>query len=310
MNKKIIKHFIIIIIMVNFYSCNKRDVVKEYYQDGKIKIEYEISKNVKSGFYNEYYNNGNIKVSSFFENGRQQGATITYFENGKKEREIFFKKGVQEGKCIFYYENGNLKESGKINAGKKNGEFKFYNSNGKLKSRLSFINDEIEGDGLFYNNDNEIEYKIKFKKSTPSNWINLNKDQFAFNLNFPKDWYLALSENKIGRVGLINKNSTDNYKPNINVVSIVNKDNLDVSLVINQNTEELRKSYDGFEILYKDENNIIYEILYNNIKIKGSSTFIECNKGSVFILTCLSSSKSYETYKPLYEIIKQSFNCN
>ena len=138
--------------------------------------------------------------------------------------------------------------------------FSFYNTHGLLKSNLNFLNDEIDGGGFFYNDKNVIEYKIKFKESSPLDWANLSKNQFAFSLSFPKDWHLAFSDNKLGRISLINKNSLDNYKPNVNVVTILNEDNLSLSSVINQNIEEFSKSYKDFKILNKKDNIIVYEI--------------------------------------------------
>lgn len=307
MKNKISIFFLVLIILVLNSCGDKTEIIKEYYQNGKLKSEYEALEDKKNGFYKEYYENGKIKISAKFSNDLQEGVTYAYYENGEKEREVFFNKGIQQGNCTFYYENGNIREKGQIINGKKNKLFYFYDESGKLRSKLNFIKDEIEGEGLFYNNKGGVEYKILFKKSSPLNLKSIEKG-FGFNLNYLDNWHIVMSDIGNGKIGIINSNYKGSFLPSLNVITTNNNDNSSLPEIIDQNIDELKKDYNNLKIIEKGKDYLVYDITHNNIEIRIKCFLAACNN-KVFILTCLSAKEDAETYSTLYKIIHATFGC-
>lgn len=299
---------IVFCFSIFFGSCNRSEIQKEFFSNGNIKVEYEVRKNVKIGFYKEYYENGNLKLVSNFENDIQNGKTVLYFDNGKKEKEVFFREGIQEGKSVFYYQNGNINEIGEVKNGKKNGYFILNWENGALKSKLKFVDDEIEGEGLFYNKNGKLAYKINFKNSLPIGW-NLVDSRNHFNLLFPSSFENVLTNSKEGKIAFIYKNSSDVYKPNVNVVTISNTKKMTLPSIISENIKELKSNYSNFKIIEQADDFLGFQIEQEGFLIRGCSNFRDCGNNDVLILTTLSLAESYEVYSPIFNLMKDSFIC-
>lgn len=298
-------HLCVLLVLV---SCNKNEVKKDFFANGRVKTEIKMEGNVRNGFYKEYYENGNLKLVSNFENDIQNGETILYFDNGKKEKEIFFKNGIQEGKSTFYYENGVISEVGNVKNGKKNGSFTLNWEDGVLKSKLNFVNDEIQGEGFFYNKKGQLKYKINFKDSSPINWNSVKTD-YNFDFLFPNSFETVLTNSKEGKIALIYKSSSDIYKPNVNVVTIYNSKNMTLPSIISENMKELKSSYSNLKIIEQTDEFVDFQIEQEGLLIRGCSSFRDCANNEVLILSTLSLAKSYEIYTPIFNLMKESFTC-
>ena len=87
----------------------KFHVIKEYYSDGKLKVEGGvIYDTLWHGEYKSFYPNGNIRRKSNYLFGKENGVSLFYYENGNLKQDC---KGIKDdnyGKCYFYSNDGFL----------------------------------------------------------------------------------------------------------------------------------------------------------------------------------------------------------
>ena len=89
----------------------------------------------------EYYDNGKLKFEGNHLNGERNGKGKEYNDNGKLKFLGEYLKGERNGKGIEYYGNGKLKFEGEYLNGKKwNGKIKEYYENGELKFEGEYLN--------------------------------------------------------------------------------------------------------------------------------------------------------------------------
>lgn len=77
-------------------------VSKEYFPNGKLKIEETFVGKEKNGYSKTYYKTGELETKINFKSGVKQGEGWYYYKNGKTESYLFF----GEGKLLFkrYYD--------------------------------------------------------------------------------------------------------------------------------------------------------------------------------------------------------------
>ena len=83
-------------------------LVKEFYDDGKLKREYNYKNNKRDGIGKEYDEEGKLWSEWNYKNGEKDGISREYYNNGKLRAENNLKNGKPEGLCRLYYENGKL----------------------------------------------------------------------------------------------------------------------------------------------------------------------------------------------------------
>ena len=106
------KHFLLFLSVILFFSCgNSIKQIKEYNEDGSLKIIYETYKGLKHGKYIEYYPNGNIKVHSNWINDTISGLSIKYYESGNIESTTVWLNGKQHGNFVKFDETGLLTQA-------------------------------------------------------------------------------------------------------------------------------------------------------------------------------------------------------
>lgn len=171
--------FLIIIFFVLSFACSGKNPIvekREWYDTNKtqIKKEYYILKSrnhasVIQGLYREYFRNGKIKLEGNYianqKDGKfilynEQGAKITeqefsfdrlnglsrdFYPDGKVKLECPYLKDTLNGQMIEYFENGNISNSINIKKGIKDGEAKIYYYSGKLKYNLNYKNGKLDG---------------------------------------------------------------------------------------------------------------------------------------------------------------------
>ena len=120
-------------------------IEKEYYNNGKLKFEYEIKNGEKEGFSREYYENGQLKKESCYKNGKLNGLCKQYYENGQLEIEGTYKDGKIDALFKSYYKNGELEIESVVKEGISHGLCKHYYENGQLKYDLNYKEGELDG---------------------------------------------------------------------------------------------------------------------------------------------------------------------
>lgn len=94
----------------NYVASCECYVVKQYYQDGKLAVQYkELKDSGKKVGQEEAFNEKGIKqYSSQWQNGKRHGAYISYYEDGKTYYEASYNQGVRSGTWKFYEPGGSL----------------------------------------------------------------------------------------------------------------------------------------------------------------------------------------------------------
>jgi len=81
----------------------------EYYPNGTIMREYDVTDGVIQGSYKFYNENGVLILDQYLTDGIPNGYYRTYFKSGHLQFEGFMKEGSFEGPSKEYYENGGIK---------------------------------------------------------------------------------------------------------------------------------------------------------------------------------------------------------
>jgi antitoxin component YwqK of YwqJK toxin-antitoxin module len=95
-----------------WHSDNKlvTGVLKWYYENGKIQVEFPVKNGKYEGLGKTYYESGKLKKEISLKNNKREGLVKRYYESGKLEREDSNKNGKKEGLAKVYYENGAVLE--------------------------------------------------------------------------------------------------------------------------------------------------------------------------------------------------------
>jgi len=118
-------------------------LAREYYPNGKIKVEAEYNNNVKEGTYKKYYENGNLIVLANYKDGKKDGILKRYYTSGSLMLEQSYLDGERDGPYKWYYRNEALKEEGTYEHDKKDGMSKRYFSTGMLKAERFYKDGQL-----------------------------------------------------------------------------------------------------------------------------------------------------------------------
>lgn len=142
---------------IGYYNDNGKEegIWKEYYDNGKLKLEENYSNGNYDGYVTEYYNNGQLNskllyVPVIHKSSRIKDSTYTFYhKNGKLKEKGSYKFGLKNGLWTTWYDKGVIKSKGHYNNGKyvfcgivpylvfyviKDGAWEYWHSNGKKMS--------------------------------------------------------------------------------------------------------------------------------------------------------------------------------
>jgi hypothetical protein len=140
------KKLFVISLIVSF-SCQNDNYIKEYYANGKLKMECEISDGMKHGKMIEYYPNGNILSLSNWINDTINGYSTGYYESGNIEFISTWVNGELYGDYVKYDETGYLQHTKNYYFNNVKGYESIYD-NGSLKQMNQYV---IVSDSSFLN---------------------------------------------------------------------------------------------------------------------------------------------------------------
>lgn len=83
---------------------------KDFYENGKVKMEGEIKDEKRTGIWKAYYDNGQLWSEGEFLNGERTGKAKIYFPNGIIDTDGNYTKGKPSGTWKYYNEQGILVE--------------------------------------------------------------------------------------------------------------------------------------------------------------------------------------------------------
>lgn len=196
----------------------------------------------------EYYDNGKLKVEGELLNGKQEGLFNFYYDNGQLFKQAFFKEGINQDTLKIYYNDGSIKEISYIKNDKKNGFYKEYYKSGAIKYIGSLKEDFQEGYWLSFNlNSNSLSADVAYYKQGKLLYNNKGKTHFKnekYSFSFPNSWQLSKAKTK-GKIVLVD--NIDNNGDNI--VLIEHGKGSSLSLLVNKELSVLRKAYSKIDVL-------------------------------------------------------------
>lgn len=160
-----IMRFAIIVALIIFTCCDHKEAL-DYYDDGTVKLECSLEKNLKHGECIEYFQSGAIKhVTNYlrdtlngmatFYHSNGQIAWVVDFKNGRKNGEITytdslglkfqisnFRDGVLHGESASFYSDGSVLSKMVYDNGVLNGNFNSYHPNGQINTVAVYQNGE------------------------------------------------------------------------------------------------------------------------------------------------------------------------
>jgi len=110
-----------------------------YYENGKTKIEMNLTDGLKNGVVQVNFENGVLNEIRSYKRNVMDGDWFTYNENKIKVAEAHYLDGKKDGKWYIWDDNGNLIYELEYTAGEKTGIWKNYDKTGKLLSERSYL---------------------------------------------------------------------------------------------------------------------------------------------------------------------------
>jgi len=89
---------------------NTDGIVKDYYENGKLKTEWMCKDGHLNGITNLYYDNGQLQKESNYVNDERQGVTTGWYEGGELKSVCNFKEGELNGEHKILNKDGSIKE--------------------------------------------------------------------------------------------------------------------------------------------------------------------------------------------------------
>lgn len=141
----------------------KLDVKREYYSDGKLRIQATYKEDRPEGVWREYSEEGEIERSYLYKNGiivgegiiteqgERDGAWIEYYDDGLLKGQGKYDRDIKVGPWKYYHRNGEIEQTGSYNEnGNLSGDWQWFYDSGTLQRKENFKNGMAEGTMIEY----------------------------------------------------------------------------------------------------------------------------------------------------------------
>lgn len=149
------------------FSDSHPSVIRQYYDDSKMKFEQYYLKTVPHGPATFLSEEGKILGKCWYVNGLQQGKTVLYYNSGALYSVQRFKDGQMHGPQSFYFRDGTLKTILTYDKGKLNGDVKLYYSTGQKKRFLNFVDGKHHGLEQMWNRNGNLIVEANYNHDLP-----------------------------------------------------------------------------------------------------------------------------------------------
>lgn len=158
------------IIVYTLVIIKKKEIEKtttkteyEYYENGQLKLIYDLEYGQLNGNYYSYYENGESKLLGQYKNNKENGVFYLYNEEGILVNEFNMINGSKNGYYYEYDYYGNIKISGQYKNNLKNGSFKQFFDNGEIEIENQYENDLLNGIEKSYHYNKNIKSICNYK---------------------------------------------------------------------------------------------------------------------------------------------------
>lgn len=103
---------IVLLVLVSgmiFYLCTRPKHVKEYFDNGNVRLSYYLKKSKKVGKETFYYPTGEVNKERYYVDGIMQGPFKIYFKNKKLYIQGQYKDGQYWGEYVVYNIDGTIR---------------------------------------------------------------------------------------------------------------------------------------------------------------------------------------------------------
>jgi antitoxin component YwqK of YwqJK toxin-antitoxin module len=84
-------------------------LMKEYYNNGNIKLEYNFKNGKKNGVQKKWFDNNQISIIYNYNNGNLTGLQKKWYKNGQIKSEMNYYNNILDGIYKYWYSNGQIK---------------------------------------------------------------------------------------------------------------------------------------------------------------------------------------------------------
>lgn len=140
------------------FACSSEKVEREYYESGKLKIEWEIADGSKNGVYKEYYQSGRLKKIQHWNNGQLHGKATDYDPDGTIAQIFYYDRGQREGKAEIFYSTGEKLENQYYKDGKMI-DYERFEKNGKRSKEMLGLA-YFQKDSVLLGSDLRVQFRL------------------------------------------------------------------------------------------------------------------------------------------------------
>ena len=163
-------------------------IIKEYYENGRVKTIRTYKQGVPEGISQFYYDNGDPMFTHNYSNGNKDGLSRWYYRNGMVKYEYEYKGGLLDGMIYKYYQSGKLAAAWTYRNGKREGTTTSYNRDGSIKAEWNYRSDTLDGISRIFYDSGGIQYIDTYRTGRKINRKAYdNRGKLAFAQDYPLD---------------------------------------------------------------------------------------------------------------------------
>lgn len=109
----------------------------------------------------EYWNNGKLKMEAHYANGKLDGAYKTWYDNGQMFQDGQYAEGMMDGSWLVFYPNGQLASRALYDKG--TGKQTCYNEEGSIIMEVNYVDNVKHGKEIHYAWDGTVVEEVEYK---------------------------------------------------------------------------------------------------------------------------------------------------
>lgn len=123
--------------LVSFPLVSQKEIIREFYPNGKPKLYREVLNDQANGLWLEWYPNGHIRYRAQWKDNKGHGLWEYFHSNGQLRSKSVYDADIIQGISLEYHENGVLQREIIYVSGKREGRTNYFDANGqRIKTEL------------------------------------------------------------------------------------------------------------------------------------------------------------------------------